>query len=143
MVYVLVLSSATTAGMSSINDVRWLRAAEYSMKALKMGTGSIVNTLWVVTEHSTVQHSAAGFSMDLHVGYFQVVHMSASTHALHPPTPSHIRGVIVLLSNQRKQVHGVLSMCASRQHKHTLQNSTARLTCSPGQLIVGRTTCAR
>lgn len=56
-VYVLVVSSATTAGSSSMSDVRWLRADEYSMNALNTGTGSMESTLHSAEQHSMAQHS--------------------------------------------------------------------------------------
>jgi hypothetical protein len=62
MVYVLCVSKATTAGMSSMSEVRWLRADEYSMNALNTGTGSIDSTLQHTAQHSMARHSSSGHS---------------------------------------------------------------------------------
>jgi hypothetical protein len=63
MVYVLATSGATTAGMSSMMGVRWLRAAEYSRNALKMGTGSTASTLHPSAADSSENHLLAALQV--------------------------------------------------------------------------------
>lgn len=42
-----------------MRGVRWLRAEEYSINALKMGTGSMASTLHSTAQHSQEKHSTA------------------------------------------------------------------------------------
>jgi hypothetical protein len=59
-VYVLCVSKATTAGINSIREVRWLRADEYSINALNTGTGSMDSTLQHTAQHSVALQGKAG-----------------------------------------------------------------------------------
>lgn len=83
MVYVLCVSKATTAGINSMREVRWLRADEYSMNALNTGTGSIDSTLQHTAQHSMALQVTERQST-LQVAHQVCFYAGAATHSLCP-----------------------------------------------------------